>query len=313
MLNLKLKKRILSFLVSSVVMCSFIPNVNTFAVETNRSYRYGIGDVVEDDDMLKSNDQLLLKKYLLGTSNLSSSQKKTADVKMDGKVNSNDLLMTQKCLLGTSGYDDEAIDSLHVAISNSGNTILKNMRDVIGEFMYKYTYNGYGYEQDTSRNYTINGQTFTGCRTDCSTAVCLALYMSGVLNKGEIEKIIGNTYLTTSQMVNRFNEVKQCTNSGYSISLINITLNATFLYPGDILVYPNGHTSVLVSTTTLGGMPSGLYANNGANIVVYGAGGDFATVHSHRLKPEVEKIDQSSSGNSQGIRPYTHIIRVTRT
>lgn len=58
-----------------------------------------LGDVNCDGD-IKSNDLLLLKKYLLGLDELSEQALKNADVTTDGDVKSNDLLSLKKYLLG---------------------------------------------------------------------------------------------------------------------------------------------------------------------------------------------------------------------
>lgn len=317
MKKIKIKKRILSMIISAVFVCNLSIGVNSFAVETYRSYRHGLGDVVEDGS-LKSNDMLMLKKYLLGQVDLSATQLKTANIQFsagDGaKINSADLSLLKKCLLNNCGYPENSISSLHRAISNSDNIVLKNMRDVIGEFMYEYSRKDwqYDFDVDCGRTYTINGQEFTGCRTDCSTAVSVALYSSGVLNMEQVGTKCSQTYLSTGQLISEFDILKGCVNDGYSMSLISIVPNVTFIQPGDILVYPGGHTSVVVSTNSVLGMPSSLEFNNSVYLAVYSAGGDFGEVHRHRLKPEIEQINQSSSGNNQGVRPYTYIIRVSR-
>jgi len=58
-----------------------------------------IGDV-NCDGNVKSNDLLLLKKYLLGLSDVTEQGLKNADINHDGNVKSNDLLMLKKFLLG---------------------------------------------------------------------------------------------------------------------------------------------------------------------------------------------------------------------
>lgn len=306
MKNKKLIKRILSGIVA-LTMVNTALCINVSAVDINRSYRYSIGDIAEDDDSLRTSDILPLQKYLTGEISLSSTQLKTADVNTDKRVTVADLLMVKKCLLGDTNYDEGSINSLHAKISSSNSIVLSHMRDVIGEFIYEYVHKGYEYNQQVSRNYTINGQSFSNCRTDCSTAVMLALYSSGVLDEDKVNKTIKIKYLNTGSMISRFDELKRCTKSGYTLTLIKIN-NNTVIYPGDILVY-DGHTSVVVSTNPNDdGMPYELTASASSNVAVYGAGGDFAEVHKHRLSPELETINQSSSG--EGIRPYKYIIRV---
>ncbi|MCC8068343.1 MAG: dockerin type I domain-containing protein, partial [Ruminococcus sp.] len=58
-----------------------------------------LGDVTCDGD-IKSNDLLLLKKYLLGTEELSEQALKNADMTQDNDIKSNDLLLLKKVLLG---------------------------------------------------------------------------------------------------------------------------------------------------------------------------------------------------------------------
>lgn len=58
-----------------------------------------LGDVTEDGNV-KTNDLLLLKKYLLGLEELSTTAMKNADMNGDGDVKSNDLLLLKKQLLG---------------------------------------------------------------------------------------------------------------------------------------------------------------------------------------------------------------------
>ncbi|MCC8068187.1 MAG: glycoside hydrolase family 9 protein [Ruminococcus sp.] len=58
-----------------------------------------IGDVTLDGEV-KSNDLLLLKKYLLGLEDLTELQFESADTTQDGEVKSNDLLLLKKYLLG---------------------------------------------------------------------------------------------------------------------------------------------------------------------------------------------------------------------
>ena len=58
-----------------------------------------LGDINEDKQV-KSNDLLMLKKYLLGLEELSAQALKNADVTQDGEVKSNDLLLLKKYLLG---------------------------------------------------------------------------------------------------------------------------------------------------------------------------------------------------------------------
>ncbi|MCC8069200.1 MAG: dockerin type I domain-containing protein [Ruminococcus sp.] len=58
-----------------------------------------LGDV-NVDGSIKSNDLLLLKKYLLGLDDLSGQELVNADVNVDGDVKSNDLLLVKKYLLG---------------------------------------------------------------------------------------------------------------------------------------------------------------------------------------------------------------------
>ncbi len=60
-----------------------------------------LGDITCDGDV-KSNDLLLLKKYLLGLSELSDQALANADMNGDGDVKSNDLLTLKKILLGIS-------------------------------------------------------------------------------------------------------------------------------------------------------------------------------------------------------------------
>lgn len=306
MKKIKIKKRILSMIISAVFVCNLSIGVNSSAVETYRSYRHGLGDVVEDGS-LKSNDMLMLKKYLLGQVDLSATQLKTANIQFsagDGaKINSADLSLLKKCLLNNCGYPENSISSLHRAISNSDNIVLKNMRDVIGEFMYEYSRKDWQYTQPTSRTYTINGQEFTGCRTDCSTAVSLALYMSGVLNETKLNINKLPRYLTTDQIIDNFDAISNCVNSGYSLNLLKLNKGSTLIQPGDILIY-KGHTSVVVSCIQSMDMPTDLTYGKYSNVAVYGAGGDFGDVHKHRLSPEIETIGTD--------RPYQYIIRVSR-
>ena len=58
-----------------------------------------VGDV-NGDGSVKSNDLLMLKKYLLGLEDLTTSQLANADINGDGDVKSNDLLQLKKMLLG---------------------------------------------------------------------------------------------------------------------------------------------------------------------------------------------------------------------
>lgn len=58
-----------------------------------------LGDV-NCDNQVKSNDLLLLKKYLLGLEDLSTQGLKNADLNQDNDVKSNDLLQLKKLLLG---------------------------------------------------------------------------------------------------------------------------------------------------------------------------------------------------------------------
>ena len=60
---------------------------------------YVLGDL-NNDGQVKSNDLLLLKKYLLGLSEVTPQGLANADVTHDGEVNSNDLLKLKKFLLG---------------------------------------------------------------------------------------------------------------------------------------------------------------------------------------------------------------------
>jgi len=55
---------------------------------------------VNCDGNVKSNDLLMLKKYLLGLTELDTQALKNADINQDGQVKSNDLLMLKKFLLG---------------------------------------------------------------------------------------------------------------------------------------------------------------------------------------------------------------------
>lgn len=310
-----LLKRFLPTLFSSIIFINSSLCLNASAVETYRSWRYGMGDVFEDNDRQDGKDLMSLKKHILGSELLSSTTKlNSADVKIDFKVNGADLLTMQKCIIGNSGYNDTAIDDLHVAISNCDSDILKNMRDIIGAFMYKHHEEGWVYDANNSKyTFNINGETFENCRIDCSTAVSLALLMSGVLNPDKLNLNKLSKYLNTTDLVKNFSIIKNCTNPGYELDLISLVPNATFIQPGDILVYPNGHTAVVVSTTAYDMMPTSLSSGNSANVSVYSAGGDFTAVHNYRLRPESETIDQGSSGNAQGIRPYKFIIRVSKT
>jgi len=65
------------------------------------------GDVTCDGNV-KSNDLLLLKKYLLGVSSLPEQALKNSDVTHDGKVATNDLLKLKKFLLGLISASDLA-------------------------------------------------------------------------------------------------------------------------------------------------------------------------------------------------------------
>lgn len=58
-----------------------------------------LGDV-NGDKQVKSNDLLLLKKYLLGLVDISDINAKNSDVTGDGNIKSNDLLLLKKFLLG---------------------------------------------------------------------------------------------------------------------------------------------------------------------------------------------------------------------
>jgi hypothetical protein len=313
----KTLKAIIS-LVSSVIMVNSALCVNTFAVDTSRSWRYGMGDVLEDNDKQQANDMNKLKQYILAIDNLSSTQLMSADVNVDNNVTSADLLIMKKCVLATNGYDDESIDSMHVAISNSSNVVLQNMRDVIGAYIYKYKTSGWGYDANSSsRNYTINNKQYNNCRTDCSCAVTLALISAGVLNQTKLNNY-GLGYPNTATLINSFSTVQRCVNSGYKLTLIELVPNNTIIYPGDIVIYPKdasheGHTSVVISNNNFGEIPTSLSSGNGTNISVYGSGGDFASVHSHRLMPEFETIDLTSDGKTQSVRPYKYIIRVSKS
>lgn len=321
-MNKKVFMKIFTSLMSSVVMINSTLCFNSFAVETNRSWRYGMGDVLEDNDRQSANDLNTLKKYVLTMIDLSDTQLKSADVKIDFNVNAADLLFMKKDILGICGYDDESIDDMQVAISNSDNPILMNMRDVIGEFMYEYHKKGWKYwdastseENDDDevfgRKYIINGESYSGCRTDCSTAVSLTLLYSGILDKDELNNNGLSAYLSTSELINKFSIIQNCVNEGYKLSLIDLVPNVTYIQPGDILLY-SGHTSVVISTTQFDLIPTNLSGGISDNVAVYSAGGDFTAVHNHRLMPERETIDLNSSGNTQGIRPYRYIIRVSR-
>ena len=58
-----------------------------------------LGDV-NCDKQVKSNDLLILKRYLLGLEELSTQSLKNSDLSQDGSVKSNDLLQLKKILLG---------------------------------------------------------------------------------------------------------------------------------------------------------------------------------------------------------------------
>lgn len=115
----------------------------------------------------------------------------------------------------------------------------------------------------------------------------------------------GKPYLVTSELCNS-TILNNCANDGYEFSLIEIVEGKTQFQPGDILIYSGGHTSVLASVTHSYLIPTNLITANQIQFAVYGAGKDFTTVHRYRLQPEIENLGSSD-------RPYTHIIRVTRT
>ncbi|MCD7801237.1 MAG: dockerin type I domain-containing protein [Ruminococcus sp.] len=62
------------------------------------------GDV-NGDGKVKSNDLLLLKKYLLGLVDEADINMANADVVVDGKLKSSDLLLLKKVLLGLTDFD----------------------------------------------------------------------------------------------------------------------------------------------------------------------------------------------------------------
>ncbi len=62
-----------------------------------------LGDV-NGDKQVKSNDLLLLKKYLLGLVDISDINVKNSDVTGDGNIKSNDLLLLKKFLLGIEDF-----------------------------------------------------------------------------------------------------------------------------------------------------------------------------------------------------------------
>lgn len=62
-----------------------------------------LGDV-NGDGQVKSNDLLLLKKYLLGLVDISDINAKNSDVTGDGDIKSNDLLLLKKFLLGIEDF-----------------------------------------------------------------------------------------------------------------------------------------------------------------------------------------------------------------
>ena len=74
-------------------------DTTTTTVTTSITPIFLLGDV-NDDGAVKSNDLLLLKKYLLGLVELSDINFKNSDMNSDGDIKSNDLLTLKKVLLG---------------------------------------------------------------------------------------------------------------------------------------------------------------------------------------------------------------------
>ena len=64
----------------------------------------GLTGDVNGDGKLKSNDLLLLKKYLMGFVEAKDINMANADVTGDGEVKANDLLLIKKVLLGLSEF-----------------------------------------------------------------------------------------------------------------------------------------------------------------------------------------------------------------
>ena len=87
--------------VTPIVTTTTVSKVTSTSVSTskNSSSTTLAGDV-NGDGYVKSNDLLMLKKYLLGLEDLTTSQLANADVNGDGDVKSNDLLQLKKILLG---------------------------------------------------------------------------------------------------------------------------------------------------------------------------------------------------------------------
>ena len=75
------------------------PTVTATSTSRNTGSATLVGDV-NGDGSVKSNDLLMLKKYLLGLEDLTTSQLANADINGDGDVKSNDLLQLKKMLLG---------------------------------------------------------------------------------------------------------------------------------------------------------------------------------------------------------------------
>ena len=84
---------------TTVTTTSETIDTTTTTVTTSITPIFLLGDV-NDDGAVKSNDLLLLKKYLLGLVELSDINFKNSDMNSDGDIKSNDLLTLKKVLLG---------------------------------------------------------------------------------------------------------------------------------------------------------------------------------------------------------------------
>ena len=67
----------------------------------DKVYEIAVYGDISGDGSVSIKDLLLVQKYLLGSQNLTESNKEAADVSHDGKVTIKDLLLVQKYLLGT--------------------------------------------------------------------------------------------------------------------------------------------------------------------------------------------------------------------